>query len=201
MPRSTPARRPRRRTVIVAVAVVAVLAAAVALPLFEPWRLFTTTVVDDALPGGSTPAASGSTTAGSTPTVSMDPSSTPPPTVSEAATRTIATGEFVSHEHRTTGSVRVLRLADGSRVLRIEGLDTSDGPDLKVWLTDARVVPGRDGWHVFDDGAYTNLGDLKGNRGNQNYAVPAGLDLAKYRSVTIWCDRFNVSFGAATLSA
>ncbi len=199
----------RRRTVVVALAAVAVVAAAVALPVFEPWRLFTDTVVDEALPGGAVQAPSGSPTAESTPAVSMSPSSTVPPTVSgdpsstrsPGAPATLATGEFVSHEHGTTGSVRVLRLADGSRVLRIDGLDTSDGPDLKVWLTDARVIEGRDGWHVFDDGTYTDLGDLKGNKGSQNYAVPADLDLASYRSVTIWCDRFNVSFGAAALAA
>jgi hypothetical protein len=61
-------------------------------------------------------------------------------------------------------------------------------------------VPGG-GWHVFDDGAYVDLGRLKGNRGDQNYPVPADVDLGRYRSVTIWCDRFNVSFGAAALTA
>ena len=200
---------PRRRTVVVALAAVAVVAAAVALPAFEPWRLFTDTVVDEALPGGAVTAPSGSPTAESTPAVSMSPSSTAPPTISgdpsstpaSGAPETLAQGEFVSHEHSTTGSVRILRLADGSRVLRIDGLDTSDGPDLKVWLTDARVIEGREGWHVFDDGAYTNLGDLKGNKGNQNYAIPDGVKLTSYRSVTIWCDRFNVSFGAAALAA
>ena len=198
---------PRRRTVIAALAVAAVVAGAVALPLFEPWRLFTDTVVDDALPGAGSAAPDGSATTDGPPAVSIRPSSTAPPTVSvepsatpsAAAPETLATGEFVSHEHRTTGSVRILRLPDGSRVLRIEGLDTSDGPDLKVWLTDSRVIEGRDGWHVFDDGGYRSLGDLKGNKGNQNYAVPADLDLASYRSVAIWCDRFNVSFGAAAL--
>jgi hypothetical protein len=36
--------------------------------------------------------------------------------------------------------------------------------------------------------------------GNQNNAIPAGVDLADFRSVSIWCDRFNVSFGTAPLS-
>jgi hypothetical protein len=61
-------------------------------------------------------------------------------------------------------------------------------------------VEGRDGWHVFDDGRTVELGRLKGNRGNQVYDVPAGTDLTGLISVTIWCKRFAVSFGAAALA-
>nr|BFE70078.1 hypothetical protein GCM10020092_033790 [Actinoplanes digitatis] len=113
---------------------------------------------------------------------------------------TIARGTFVSHEHDTTGTVRVVRGPDGSRHLRIEDLDTSNGPALKVWLTDAPVLAGRDGWYVFDDGRHVDLGALKGNKGSQNYPIPAGVDLSAYRSVSIWCARFRVSFGAAQLT-
>ena len=112
----------------------------------------------------------------------------------------LARGELISHEHNTTGTVQVLRLPDGSRVLRLENLDTSNGPVLKVWLTDAPVIPGQAGWHVFDDGSYVDLGDLKGNKGSSNYAIPADVDLGQYSSVSIWCERFAVSFGAATLT-
>ena len=31
--------------------------------------------------------------------------------------------------------------------------------------------------------------------------VPADVDLAKYRAVTIWCRRFAVNFGTAPLAA
>ncbi|MBH1938498.1 DM13 domain-containing protein [Streptomyces sp. AV19] len=124
-------------------------------------------------------------------------------TVREAAsadTRTLATGSLISHEHTTSGSVRILQAPDGSRTLRLEGLATSNGPDVKVLLSDAPVKPGRAGWHVFDDGAHVGLGSLKGNKGDQNYALPEGLDLDKYTSVSIWCDRFDVSFGATALT-
>jgi len=40
---------------------------------------------------------------------------------------------------------------------------------------------------------------MKGNIGDQNYDVPASVDLAKYRAATIWCARFNVNFGTAPL--
>jgi len=84
-------------------------------------------------------------------------------------------------------------------VLRLEGLDTSDGPALHVWLSDQPVRTGPSGWGVFDDGAHADLGDLKGNRGDQNYPVPASVDLGRLTSVSIWCARFHVSFGAAAL--
>jgi hypothetical protein len=44
-----------------------------------------------------------------------------------------------------------------------------------------------------------DLGPLKGNKGNQNYPIPADADITDLTSVTIWCDRFSVSFGAAQL--
>ncbi|MEU8226519.1 DM13 domain-containing protein [Kribbella sp. NPDC048915] len=210
----------RKRTALIAAAAVAVVVAGVGLPLFQPWRLVTDTVVDEALPG----AVPISTTSSSTtpPTVSGEPRQTTPPPASRppsqpaprqtpkvtkqptsrqpAGPTTLLSGRLITHEHKTTGTVAVLKLPDGRRILRLENLNTSDGPDLKVWLSDAKVIPGRAGWHVFDDGRYRNLGDLKGNRGNQNYAIPADVQLDDFRSAVIWCDRFNVSFGAARLT-
>lgn len=142
-----------------------------ALALLEPWTLWIDKTVNEPIPAGA------------------------------AAPTELARGELIRHEHATTGTARILRLADGSRVLRLENLDTSSGPDLKVLLAEAAVIPGRDGWHVFDDGRHLNLGALKGNKGNQSYLLPRDADLADYRSVSVWCDRFNVSFGAATLVA
>ena len=113
----------------------------------------------------------------------------------------LSSGSFISHEHPTTGTVQILQLPDGSRVLRIENLNTSNGPDLKVWLTNAPVIEGVAGWGVFDDGQWVDLGALKGNQGSQNYEIPADVDLSGLSSMSIWCDRFNVSFGAASLVA
>jgi len=107
---------------------------------------------------------------------------------------------LISHEHESSGTVRLIKLPDGSRVLTLENLKTSDGPDVHVWLAVAPVVPGKKGWYVFDDSAHVDLGVLKGNLGNQVYPVPAGIDLDTYPSVSLWCERFSVSFGAATLT-
>lgn len=108
----------------------------------------------------------------------------------------LARGSFISREHHTAGVVRLLDGADGRRVVRIEGLDTSNGPDLYVYLSAARASGAR---QAFDDD-YVSLGHLKGNRGDQNYDVPAGTNVAHLATVVIWCDRFDAVFGAADLS-
>ena len=108
-------------------------------------------------------------------------------------------GTLISHEHETSGTARIIRLADSSRILTLEGLSTSDGPDVHVWLAAAPVVPGESGWYLFDDDAHVDLGRLKGNRGNQVYQIADDIDLSKFGSVTLWCERFSVSFGAAAL--
>ncbi|WP_306357752.1 MULTISPECIES: DM13 domain-containing protein [unclassified Nocardia] len=171
-------RRLTRSPITWAVVAVLVVALGIGLALFQPWRLFTNTTVEEAAPTVNAPVTPGAT---------------------PARPRTLYTGEFISHEHATSGTLRVLDLGNGQRVLRLEDLDTSDGPALFVWLSDAPVLPGRDGWGVFDDGAFVSLGNLKGNKGSQNYEIPADVDLSTLRSVSIWCDRFNVSFGAAEL--
>jgi Electron transfer DM13 len=43
------------------------------------------------------------------------------------------------------------------------------------------------------------LGALKGNQGDQNYDLPATLDLNQYQAVTIYCERFHAIFGVAKL--
>lgn len=200
---TTPARTPTRRrrwwrrpAVILALAAVGIVGAAVVLVVFQPWKLFVDDVVDEALPGAVSTALA-SVAPSSEPGSSSEPAAPSPTAVAEPVE--IADGTFVTHEHATSGSVRLLTLADGTQVLRIQDLDTSNGPDLRVWLSDQPVLEGRDGWFVFDDGAYLELGRLKGNRGSQNYAIPPGTDLAALTSVSIWCARFNVSFGAAAL--
>jgi hypothetical protein len=174
----------RHRVVWVLVLVVG----AAGLYWFQPWRLVTSTTVRDTL---SAPAPASS--APSAPAAVASPAAAPGPVV-------LRQGTFVTHEHDTAGTARLIRDRDGSHRVELVGLDTSDGPDLRVWLTDQAVQKGRAGWHVFDDGEYVELGRLKGNRGDQVYRVDADVDPAQFRSISIWCKRFSVSFGAAPLA-
>lgn len=107
----------------------------------------------------------------------------------------LAEGAFQSLEHATSGTAQVLELEDGSRFLRFEDLDTSNGPDLRVYLSE---IPASDDWHAYGE-RFVDLGALKGNRGDQNYEIPEGTDLSHYESGVIWCRRFTVGFGVAPL--
>ncbi len=190
----------------IGVLVVSVAAVGFGLYWFQPWKLWQDQTVEEALPAAQVtpgPAEEEQVTPGPaeeeqvTPgPAEAEPSAAPS---SPVGPQTLAGGELISHEHATSGTVKLVRLDDGSHVVRLENLDTSNGPDLRVWLTDAPVKEGQAGWHVFDDGEYVSLGKLKGNKGSQNYAVPNDVDPSRYTSVSIWCDRFDVSFGAAEL--
>ncbi|MFC5720671.1 DM13 domain-containing protein [Streptomyces gamaensis] len=179
-------RRVLRKRFVQAAIVAVVVAVGVGVYWFQPWKLWVDETVREAAPvaSGAASGAGGGSGGGA----------------AGGGVRTLAAGELISHEHRTSGSVRILQLPDGSRTLRLMGLDTSNGPDLRVLVSDAPVKEGRDGWFGFDKGAHVSLGKLKGNKGDQNYALPADLDLNRYSSVSIWCDRFDVSFGAAALT-
>jgi hypothetical protein len=172
-----------KRRILVALGVIVLAGGAFGLYWFQPWKLFTTNEVNDSVPVVATgqPAAT-------------DTAETP------AGNRLLAQGTFITHEHETTGRVQLVELPGGRRQLVLLDLDTSDGPDLRVWLTDQPVIEGTTGWRVFDDGSYVELARLRGNKGNQVYDIPSNVDTSQFRSVSIWCKRFAVSFGAAELS-
>lgn len=172
------------------IAILATLSLVLGAYIFQPWKLLVDTEVQESLP-----------TIQQTPQSTKDPSSAESAPVESIGTELIvlAEGSLISHEYETSGTVKILQLADGSRVLRLEDLVTSDGPRVEIWLTDSPVLEGPDGWRVFDDGNYESLGLLKGNLGSQNYNIPADLDLSDFSSVSLWCVTFSVSFGAAEL--
>lgn len=149
---------------------------------FTPHKLFLDTKVDEAAPVVLTGEPTASPTATAT-----------------AATQAgvVASGQFRSLEHSTKGRAILFRLSDGSAVLRLQGLDTSDGPDLRVYLSE---IPASNDWRAYGE-RYLDLGKLRGNLGNQNYAVPKGTDLSRFKSAVIWCRRFTVGFGVAPLTS
>ncbi|BCW07076.1 hypothetical protein NtRootA1_32140 [Arthrobacter sp. NtRootA1] len=184
-------------TVGVAVVVLVIAGAA----LFQPWRLFTSSSVNEALPFA--PPASTSAFPSTAPTSDAQASGSPAPTTSAStpAAKTdpvvLGFGNFQSQEHQTSGTAQLLKLPDGSRVLRLENLASSDGPDVKVWLSSLEA--GGD-WYKYRSGRYVDLGPIKATHGNQNYVIPSGVDLSGLSTVVLWCDRFSVAFGSAQLA-
>jgi hypothetical protein len=155
-----------------------------------------TTAPNPTPPPSTAPATAGAATGGAAEVAVASTAPAPPTTVPPPAEPVeLVRGEFLSRDHGTSGVARVLELADGQRIVRLEGLDTDNGPDLYLYLT-TNAAAGDEG--AFDDD-FVNLGRLKGNQGDQNYELPADTDLTRHATVVIWCDRFNSAFGAADL--
>jgi hypothetical protein len=155
--------------------VVVGIAAAALWALFRPELLFVDRSVSEALPAAGVAVPSGG---------------------GGAAAVLLASGTFHDGAHTTRGSAAILELPGGERILRLTDFETSNGPDVRVLLIAARDATDDDG---VERSAPIELGKLKGNLGDQNYPVPAEVDLARYRAVAIWCHRFGVNFGAAPL--
>jgi Electron transfer DM13 len=112
--------------------------------------------------------------------------------------KTVATGTFHGKVHQTSGRATVYQEEGGKLVLRLTNFKTSNGPNLHVVLVAAKDADD-DANFLKSDTARVELGKLKGNEGDQNYQIPAGTDLAKFQTVSIYCERFNANFGAAPL--
>lgn len=117
---------------------------------------------------------------------------------SDAKAKTLYTGKFHGKVHKTEGRATVYQQADGKLLLRLTGFKTSNGPDVHVILVAAK--DGSDDENFLKNGTErVELGSLKGNEGDQNYDIPAGTDLSKFTTVSIYCERFNANFGSAPL--
>jgi len=175
----------RRHPVIGAAAVIGAGLIIFALAWFQPQKLFLNQTVNEPVPEVIQTAPAGETS----PSASAGQSSPP-------GLPGLRAGSFRSLEHATTGTAIVLRGPGGSLILRLERLSTSNGPDLRVYLSH---VPASGDLHAYGTG-FIDLGALKGNRGSQNYAIPVGTDLLAFKSAVIWCRRFAVGFAVAPLS-
>lgn len=161
----------RRRRTIIAAASVAI--AAVLWYLFRPELLFIDKTVNESFPAA---------------TAGVNANDMPQQRLTE--------GEFRGLAHDTKGMAAIYDVG-GKRVLRLTGFETSNGPDVHVLLV---AAPDAADDATVKEAGYVDLGSLKGNVGDQNYDVPADIDLAKYQACTIWCNRFSVNFGTAPLA-
>ncbi|MEQ1902793.1 MAG: DM13 domain-containing protein [Pirellulaceae bacterium] len=165
--------RSRKKSIVISVAMVAIAGAWL---LFRPELLFVNKTVNEGLPV---------TSAGSTKT-------------NEAMSTVLSSGSFHSVAHDTKGTATIHQLSNGNRVVRLTGFETSNGPDVHLFLVAAKDAGDSE---TVKAAGYIDLGSLKGNIGDQNYNVPPEVDLTKYQAVTVWCNRFGVNFGTAPLMA
>jgi Electron transfer DM13 len=102
-------------------------------------------------------------------------------------------GRFEPVAHSVSGVATTIRTAEGGRVLTLTNFEVDNGPDLRVYLV---AGPARNESEVDD---FKDLGSLKGNKGNQQYDIPRGLDLDRFSTVVVWCRAFSVNFARAPL--
>jgi hypothetical protein len=165
-----------------------VVLGAVGWYMFRPELLFIDKRVNEALPAGTTQVSEAAPASA----VSIQRASG-----TVALSAPLLTGRFHSVAHETKGIATLHQLANGSRVLRLTQFETSNGPDVRVYLIAASDASDAE---TVQKAGFVELGKLKGNQGDQNYDVPANLDLSRYRAATIWCKRFSVNFGTAPLT-
>ena len=177
----------RKKRLIVGAAVIAAVVAVIVLVWFQPQKLVIDKEVSEEVPGAaSEPEAA-----------APDEPSTGGSKEDKAGTlETVSSGRFIPLEHAAAGTALVLRSDDGKRFLRFERFRVENGPDLRVYLSSASAAE-----EDAHDDDFVDLGGLKGNVGDQNYEIPPGVDLARYRTAVVWCRRFSVGFAAANLGS
>lgn len=126
--------------------------------------------------------------------IAQNPVSTGTEIVAQGAT--LLEGIFQAGEHPTQGSVSIV--TEGSRryVTLSQDFKSEKGPDLYVILYKTSAPP-KGGLKRVD---YYAVAPLKNTSGTQRYALPDKVNLANYKSVAIWCHKFNATFGYAPLS-
>jgi hypothetical protein len=183
-------RNPRRSAAVL----VPALAIAVPLGWYLASPLVLSSTIDEPAPvvagrPSPVPSAAAPSPTPSPTRASLPPLITPslPPVLVERSGKFRGADDF----HFGRGTARLIETEPGVFVVRLEGFEVRNGPDLYVYLS-----PDSDGYKK----TAIELGKLKADKGNQNYAVPAGSDVAAAKSVVIWCKQFSVLFATARLA-
>lgn len=132
-----------------------------------------------------------------TPVTETEPSTTLPPEPTGPVA--LASGNLMDADsfHKGSGQVILYQLEDGSRLIRLENIEVTNGPQLHVLLSPVHHLKNRD--HLLEAG-YLDLGGLKGNIGSQNYEVPPDYEIPEELTLVIYCVPFSVVFATAELA-
>lgn len=116
----------------------------------------------------------------------------------EEAGKVLAKGRFkgTSLTIRGRGTASIVQLENGEKLLRLSSFSVSKGPDLKVWLVKQAEIRTED---QVTGGDTLALGPLRSFSGDQDYAIPDGVDVSQYQSAIIWCEKFVHLFASADL--
>ncbi|MEO6455408.1 MAG: DM13 domain-containing protein [Ginsengibacter sp.] len=97
-------------------------------------------------------------------------------------------GNFISQGGENVSGQAQIYFDNSDYVLKLADFSSSNGPDLKVYLSKAASP--------LD---YISLGDLKSTNGNQVYKITGTPDFTLYHYVLIHCEKYNHRYGSADL--
>ena len=105
------------------------------------------------------------------------------------AEEVMASGTFTgASNHTTTGGVSVIKTADGLAVVLGSDFAFDGAPDPKVGF-------GKSGKYDIR----SQLAHLQSDSGEQSYPIPEGIDISGYNEIYIWCEKYSVPLGVATI--
>ncbi len=97
-------------------------------------------------------------------------------------------GGFIGQGGQNVSGQAQIYFENNNYVLKLADFHSSNGPDLKVYLSKAA-----------SPSDYISLGDLKSTNGNQVYKISETPDFTQYRYVLIHCEKYNHRYGSAEL--
>ena len=197
----------RLKYILIGIAVVALIPVlGIAWWLLSP--LLTSTTVDEefpfaanaVVPADMTRAQVGQAMAEKREVIETVSEAMPPEMTAPATPTLLRSGKFQDADnfHRGSGLAEIFEGPDGTHLLRLEDFKVTNGPALHVIFT---PHPNPESQEDVKTPGYVDLGELKGNQGNQNYPIPDEVELSGGGSVVIYCMPFHVIFSVATLEA
>jgi hypothetical protein len=97
-------------------------------------------------------------------------------------------GSFVNGPYGSVSGDAKIFLQNGDYILKFQGVNISNGPDLHVYLS-KEILPVN----------FIDLGRLQSTSGNQVYNITGTPDFTQYKYALVHCQRFNHLFGSAEL--
>ena len=140
----------------------------------------------------SSPTSAAETATATTPATAAATAAPAEDGESDGGAQLVAFGQWQGSDdfHFAHGDAYIVETEPGVYILRVENFSVRNGPDLFVYLS-----RNPDGWEE----KAINLGDLKATDGAFNYEIPSDIDIEEFKSAVVWCRRFAVLFGHATL--
>lgn len=120
----------------------------------------------------------------------------PLPAMIASGARVAFSGAFYNLDKTGTGKVTIYRQADGKYSVRLEDFFVSPNTDLELRLSTLEAPRSS---QEFSSAPSELVVTMDVTAGSVNYAVPAGVDPTKFKSIVVWCVPIKSAYAAATL--